>query len=93
VTESGKILFYRFDPASSPLISAQGHEHRWARLLSQLPFPDCRFPFPFAGNKLMFAVSLFRLQQANRRCLYPLALFSVCSSMFMEVDFWNTAKV
>jgi hypothetical protein len=55
--------------------------HRWACLLKQqmlisLLLADqgnkLRFPFPFEANKRKFAVSVYRLQQTNRSCRYPL---------------------
>jgi hypothetical protein len=33
------------------------------------------FPFPLAANKQKFAVSVFRLQQTNGSCRFPLVLF------------------
>ncbi len=36
------------------------------------------FSFPFALNKQKFAISVFRLQQANENCCFPLVQFFVC---------------
>jgi hypothetical protein len=35
------------------------------------------FPFPLAANKQNFAVSVFRLQQTNGSCRFPLVLFYI----------------
>jgi hypothetical protein len=62
-----------------------------------LPLPtkenNFRFPVPFAVNKQKFAVSVFHLHQTIRSCRFPLVLFSVCSSVFTEVDLWNFVEV
>ncbi len=56
--------------------------HRWARLLKQQMLitvyclltkkTNFRFPFPFEANKRKFALSVYRLQQTNRSCRFPL---------------------
>jgi hypothetical protein len=52
-----------------------------------------RFPFPFAANKRKFPIYVFRLQQINGSCRFPLICFAVCSRVSTEVNFWNSVEV
>jgi hypothetical protein len=44
------------------------------------------FSISFAENKWKFAVSIFRLQQINRRCCFPSVLFSVSKYTYLSIS-------
>jgi hypothetical protein len=47
------------------------------------------FLFPLAANKRKFAVFVFRLQQNNGGCHFPLVQFSACETGNMETWRWS----
>jgi hypothetical protein len=75
--------------------------HLWAHLLKQqssitISFADLRKQtsiFRFCLQKTKGSFPFFRFQHTNRSCCFSLVLFSLCSSVSTEVDFWNSAEV
>ncbi len=63
------------------------YNHRWVRQLTRqtsipvyllsIKDPNFHFPFPFAANKWKFVISVFRLQQTNVSCCFPLVPFAI----------------